>query len=249
MHQEASKCRQKRSQKSQKQQVERSTFEVSYLGYHTVGFHVSRLDSSRHWEKGLTAAWGNTAKSVVLEARRGVRPATLEHPFAAASHFSLKLQPTIRQAEPTPPKGLSVKDLVEDKAVLSASFAPHTLTAASIQRNKETQSAQRNYRPLVLSLKRCWALLYHLTCKCNFFSPQVCTVLTHLVFNSSRTKRPGVGPLFFSIKAAMKNAQIQTSPNYKRTNVNAGTRQWQSAHMEESHSKRYWRMWAKARRT
>lgn len=81
VHQEASKCRQKRSQKSQKQQVERSTFVVSYLGYHTVGFHVWRLDSSRHWEKGLTGAWGNTAKSVVFEARRGVRPATLEHPF------------------------------------------------------------------------------------------------------------------------------------------------------------------------
>lgn len=45
--------------------------------------------------------------------------------FTAASHFSLKLQPAIRQAEPTPPKGLSVKGVVKDKAVLSASFAAH----------------------------------------------------------------------------------------------------------------------------
>lgn len=157
-----------------------------------------------------------------------------------ASHFSLKLKPAIRQAQPTPPKALSVKDLVEDKAVLSASFAPYALTAASIHCKQKNTVNSKELSPFgVVSKKILRFTLCHWTC--NFFcfySPSLYR-MTSLASNSSRTKRQGVGQLFFSIKTANKNAQIQTWPNYKRRNVNAGTGQWQSTHMEESDSKQY----------
>lgn len=99
-----------------------------------------------------------------------------------------KLQPAIRQAEPISPKDLSVKGLVEDKAVLSASSAAHFTSWSNSSQKKKKQLIQRNYPPAALSAKRFRASLSQSLARKTPFYP---SSLHHT--SSSRMKRVAVG--------------------------------------------------------
>lgn len=153
--------------------MERSTFVVSYLGYHTVGFDVWWLDSSRLWEKGLTAAWGNTAKSVVFEARRGVWPATLEHPFHSGVSLLLETATGDKTGWADSSKGPVCQRPRRGQGRSVGLFCASHFNSCFHSSQQRNTVDSKELSPSGVISERFWALLYHLAGNFFFFPPSL----------------------------------------------------------------------------